>query len=73
MNQDARNLFQILSGLATSGFEFLSGACNEPGFLEEVSGLASLKSATLGMEGNMISDDDSLVSAKSADKTYLTA
>ena len=39
----SRNLFQILNGLATSGFEFLSRACNEPGFLEDVSGLAKLK------------------------------
>ena len=55
LNQDAQNLFQILSGLVTSGFKFLSGACNEAGFLEDVSGLARLKSARLDMGGGTCS------------------
>lgn len=33
----------VLQGLAQDGFEFLMRACNEEGFLEQVSGLAETK------------------------------
>ena len=59
-----------MTGLAESGFEFLARACNEAGFLEDVSGLARLKSDMLDLEDGGIlefSDDDSVASLKSAD------